>query len=110
MQNNVCNLGETNIKIKNRKKFILSVSILALIMIFTILLTKHSFSHVEIKTKILYISSGDTLWDIAVLEQNTNEYYKNKKVGQIVEDIKYKNNLNSSYIYEGQKIEIPVYE
>ncbi|MCI8346102.1 MAG: LysM peptidoglycan-binding domain-containing protein [Clostridia bacterium] len=97
-------------KIKNRKKFILSVSILALIMIFTILLTKHSFSHVEIKTKILYISSGDTLWDIAVLEQNTNEYYKNKKVGQIVEDIKYKNNLNSSYIYEGQKIEIPVYE
>ena len=93
-------------KIKNRKKFILSVSILALIMI----LTKHSFSHVEIKTKILYISSGDTLWDIAVLEQNTNEYYKNKKVGQIVEDIKYKNNLNSSYIYEGQKIEIPVYE
>ncbi len=97
-------------KIKNRKKFILSVSILALIMIFTILLTKYSFSHVENKTKIIYISSGDTLWDIAVLEQNSNEYYKNKKVRQIVEDIKYKNNLSNSYIYEGQKIEIPVYE
>lgn len=97
-------------KIKNRRKFILSLLILALIIIFTILLTKNSFSHVESKTKIIYISSGDTLWDIAVLEQGSNEYYKNKKVRQIVEDIKYKNNLSNSYIYEGQKIEIPVYE
>ena len=97
-------------KIKNRKKFILSLSIVVLIIIFTILLTKHSFSHVESKTKTIYISSGDTLWDIAVLEQNTNEYYKNKKVREIVEDIKYKNNLKNSYIYEGQKIEIPIYE
>lgn len=97
-------------KIKNRKKFILSLSILGLIIIFTMLLTKHSFSYVESKTKIIYISSGDTLWDIALLEQKTNEYYKNKKVRQIVEDIKYKNNLSSSYIYEGQKIEISIYE
>lgn len=97
-------------KIKNRKKFITSLSILILILIFTILLTKQSLSHVESKTKTMYISSGDTLWDIAILEQNTNEYYKNKKVRQIVEDIKDKNNLGTSYIYEGQKIEIPIYE
>lgn len=97
-------------KIKNRKRFITSSLILILIIIFTILLTKQSFSYVESKTKTIYISNGDTLWNIALLEQNTNEYYKNKKVMQIVEDIKSKNSLSSSYIYEGQKIEIPVYE
>lgn len=97
-------------KIKNRRKFILSLSIITLIIIFIMLLTKYSFSHVESKTKIIYISSGDTLWDIALLEQKTNEYYKNKKVRQIVEDIKHKNNLSNNYIYEGQKIEISIYE
>lgn len=97
-------------KIKNRRRFIISLSILVLIIIFTIVLSKQTLSHVEGKTKTIYISNGDTLWNIAVLEQNTNEYYKNKKVRQIVEDIKHKNNLDTSYIYEGQKIEIPIYE
>jgi len=94
-------------KIKNRKKFITSITILILIIIFTILLSSKAFSHGEYETKTIYISNGDTLWTIASTELQDNKYYKNKNIREIINDIKHINNLDSSYIYEGQKIEIP---
>lgn len=94
-------------KIKNKKKFITSTTILIFIVIFTILLSSKAFSHGEYATKTIYISSGDTLWTIASIEQECNKYYENKNIKEIVEDIKYMNSLEDSYIYEGQKIEIP---
>jgi LysM repeat protein len=53
------------------------------------------------------VSNGDTLWEIAKLEKNTNEYYKNKDIREIVFDIKKVNNLQTSDIYEHQKLLIP---
>ena len=94
-------------KIKNRKKFITSITILICIAIFIILLSTKTFSHGEYETKTIYISNGDTLWTIASAEQENNKYYENKNIREIINDIKYINNLDSSYIYEGQKIEIP---
>lgn len=94
-------------KIKNKKKFIISISILIFIVIFIILLSSKTFSHGEYETKAIYISNGDTLWTIACVEQQNNKYYENKNIREIIDDIKYINNLDNSYIYEGQKIVVP---
>lgn len=94
-------------KIKNKKKFLTAISILFLIITFIILLSNKTFSHGEYETKTIYASNGDTLWSIAIIEQNNNKYYENKNIREIIQDIKYINKLDSSYIYVGQKIEIP---
>lgn len=94
-------------KIKNKKKFIISTTMLIFIVIFTVLLSNKSFSNVKYEKKIIYISSGDTLWTIAQDEQQYNKYYENKSISEIVYDIKNINNLETGYIYEGEKIEIP---
>lgn len=94
-------------KIKNKMKFIISTTILVLIVIFTILVSNKSFSNVKYERKIIYISSGDTLWTIAQEEQQYNKYYENKSINEIIYDIKNINNLETGYIYEGEKIEIP---
>jgi len=95
-------------KIKNKKKFVTAISILIFVAIFIILLTTKTFSHGEHDIKTIYISNGDTLWTIASAEQEDNKYYENKSIKEIINDIKYVNNLDSSYIYEGQKLEIPI--
>lgn len=94
-------------KVKNKKRFITAISLLGFIIIFIILLTKQTFSCGQYETKTIYISNGDTLWNIASIEQKYNKYYESKNIKEIIEDIKYVNDLDSSYIYEGQKIEIP---
>ena len=94
-------------KIKNRKKFTISITILGLIILFIILLSKQTYSKVEVKTKTIYASNGDTLWAIALEEQENNIYYSDKKLKDIIEDIKFVNSLKDSYIYQGQKLEIP---
>lgn len=94
-------------KIKNKMKFIISTTILVFIVIFTILLSNQSFSNVKYEKKTIYISSGDTLWTIAQEEQQYNKYYENKSINEIIYDIKNINNLETGYIYEGEKIEIP---
>lgn len=63
--------------------------------------------------KLLYkeftISRGETLWTIAVNEQKTNDYYKNKDVQEIIYNIKKINELESDFVYENQKILIAKY-
>lgn len=95
-------------KIKKIKKFMISMLITSFIVLFILLLSEKTFSHGEAATKVIYISDGDTLWNIALTEQNNNKYYENKNVREIIQDIKHLNNLSDSYIYEGQKIEIPI--
>ena len=63
-------------KIVNKKKFIRSISIIICLIIFIILmLINTSLSHTEINYKQIYISSGDTLWDIAKYEKENNSCY-----------------------------------
>ncbi len=51
-----------------------------------------------------YVKPGDTLWDISVAI--TPSY---RDIRYTIDDIKDKNNLEG-FVYEGQRIEIPVYE
>jgi len=92
-------------KIKNINKFIKAILIIvSLTILLIILLTNKSFSHKEVSYKTIYVSSGDTLWDIAKEEKNNNTYYEGKDLREIVNNIKKINELSSSNLSVGQKL------
>lgn len=108
-QNNVRNNyinGGKNMRIVNMKKFIRMVILIIGIIVFTsICFCNISFSKGEIKTKSIYVSSGDTLWTIASEEKENNLYYENKDIRDIVYQIKKLNSIdNNSNLIEGQKL------
>ena len=95
-------------KIVDKKKFIRSISIIIGLIIFIILLLVNtSLSHTEISYKQIYISSGDTLWNIAKYEQENNVYFEDKDIRYIIDEIKYINNLNASSLNIGDELTIP---
>lgn len=92
----------------NKRKFIRSTSITIGLIIFLILMLSNiSFSHTETTYKEIAVSSGDTLWSIAKYEQNNNIYFENKDVRDIIDEIKYLNNLSMSSLNVGDKLTIP---
>ena len=95
-------------KIVNMKKFIRS---LILILLFVVLLTfifiNKSLSHNDISYKMIRISSGDTLWTIAKEEKNSNNYFENKDIREIVYELQTTNNLKNSDLKIGQELNIP---
>lgn len=95
-------------RIVNKKKFIRSTSITIGLIIFLILMLANiSFSHTEVNYKEIAISSGDTLWSIAKYEKNNNDYFENRDIRDIVDEIKYLNNLTNSNLNIGDKLSIP---
>jgi len=92
-------------KIVNKKKFIRSVSLLIIFII--LLLINTSFSHTETNYKKISVISGDTLWSIAKQEKNNNGYFKNKDIRDIIDEIKYINNLSSSNLNVGDELTVP---
>ena len=96
-------------KIKNKKKFIKSILIIISITVLLILLiSKATYSHKEVEYKKIYVSEGDTLWNIAKSNQVNNEYYKDKDVRYILNDLMKINNLKTSNININQELLIPV--
>jgi len=93
-------------RIVNKKKFVrMIILIIGVIVFLSICFSNVSFSKGEIKTKTVYVSSGDTLWTIAKEEQNNNLYYENTDIRDIIYQIKKLNNLdNNSNLLEGQKL------
>lgn len=92
----------------NKRKFFRSISITIGLIIFLILILSNiSFSHSEIIYKEMIVSSGDTLWSIAKYEQNNNIYFENADVRDIIDEIKFLNNLGSSNLSIGDKLSIP---
>ena len=93
-------------RIVNKKKFIRMISlIIGIISISFICFSNISFSKGEIKTKTIYVSSGDTLWTIAEEEQENNVYYEDTDIRDIIYQIKQLNDLqNNSNLSEGQKL------
>lgn len=93
-------------RIVNMKKFIrMVILIIGIIVITSICFCNISFSKGEIKTKSIYVSSGDTLWTIASEEKENNLYYENKDIRDIVYQIKKLNSIdNNSNLIEGQKL------
>lgn len=96
-------------RIVNKKKFIRSTSItIGLIIFITLILSNIGFSHTDVNYKEIAVSSGDTLWSIAKYERSNNDYFKDNDIRDIVDEIKYLNNLSSSNLDIGDKLTIPV--
>lgn len=88
-------------RIKNKGRFIISMSIIFLILfiIFNMITTK-VFSYEEQKLEKVIVSNGDTLWSIAKgLDGDINRN---------IFEIKRINNLEKSNIYVGQELLIPI--
>ena len=96
------------IKIIEPRRFFISILVITiLISICFLLFSSRTYSHGEISYYNKYINIGDTLWNIAKEEQKNNMYYQSKNIEFIIEDIKLKNNLENSYLKEGQILKIP---
>ena len=96
-------------KIVNFKKFLRSILIIiAIIFIITLIFSK-SFSCTNTNQKTIYISEGDTLWQIANFESKTNNYYKGKDIRDIILEIKKINHLETTTVYDGQELIVNMY-
>lgn len=101
-----------NLKIVNMKKFIRSTTILALIILSIILfLGKSSLSHSDkeqINYEKIFVVNGDTLWNIALDQQQNNPYYINKDVRFIISELRKINSLENGNLQIGQELKVPV--
>lgn len=95
------------IKIVNKKKFIRTLILIIGGILLAFLGINNTYSKTEIAYKEDYITRGDTLWSIAENEVDTNEYYKNKDIRDVMYEIKKLNHLESGNLEIGQKILIP---
>lgn len=86
-------------KIKNKKRFIISMSIISVIIIsiFNLCFAKTS----EVETEEYVVQSGDTLWSIAIKYKNENQ-----DIRKYIYDLRNLNTLNDCMIYPGQVIKI----
>ena len=72
-------------RIVNVKRFVISNIILFLILfIFSCALINNTYSYTQTIYKTIYIDEGETLWEIAEIEQQKNPYYKDKDVRDII--------------------------
>ncbi len=95
-------------KIVNKRKFIRSLILLIILIIFILFtLINKSLSHSDIQYKKMYVSSGDTLWNIAKIEKMNNIYFEDKDIRDIVDVLKNTNNLSSYNLQVGQELIIP---
>lgn len=88
-------------RITNFPRFIIAMSIFACIISFIIsLATNIVFSKSPVEYDKVVVANGDTLWSIAMNVKGN--------VKENVYDIKKVNGLNSSIIYEGQELLVPI--
>lgn len=97
------------IRIVNKKKFIRAVTVIVIIISSIFMGLTKAYSSGETKYKQEYIISGDTLWSLAEKEAQENDFYKNKDVRDIIQELKYINHLESNDLKIGQEILIPTY-
>lgn len=87
-------------RIKNKKRFIISLTILFVLISFICnVVTNKVFSYTSLEYAEITVSQGDTLWSIA--SKMDGDINKN------IYEIKKVNNLKTSYIYAGQTLIIP---
>ena len=93
-------------RIVDKKKFSrMIILVIAIVAFIIFIFSTSSLSSGKIEEKIIYISSGDTLWGIASEEKENNLYYKNKDIRDIILEIKKLNGLNNNeQLAVGQKI------
>lgn len=89
------------------KRVCMNVIILATIFVLFNAIGNFTFGSKNIETKTIMVESHDTLWSIAsdICKASTEDL----NVQNIIIEIKNINNLNSSDIFVGQELNIPVY-
>ena len=83
--------------------FILVIISLIVSLVFN-LSKAHSSSYMQ-NYKVYYVAKGDNLWDISLRNMP-----KDFDVRRMVYEIKKLNDMETSYIYEGDSIKIPTYK
>ena len=97
------------LKIVDKKKFARAVIVVIISILFLLTGLNRTYSKGEIKYKEEYINTGDTLWSIAKKEADTNKYYENEDIRNIIEEIKDINQMENGNLKIGQKIKIPTF-
>ena len=89
------------------KKVGSNIMILATIFVLFNAIGNFTFGSKNIETKTIMVERHDTLWSIAedVCKASTEDL----NVQNVIIEIKNINNLNSSDIFVGQKLNVPVY-
>ena len=99
-----------HIRIVNKYKFIRSMTILLCILGIIICITNHkTYSKSETKYKTEYVVKSETLWEIAEKEIQKNAYFQNKDIQNVILELKEINHMETSNLFEGMEIKIPVY-
>ena len=95
----------------NRGKTKLTATVLVVLVLGLIFImgNETTASYPETNYKTIYVSSGDTLWEIAKIELANNNYFANSDVRYIVKEIRDLNKLDSSSLYPGQELLVPCY-
>ncbi len=90
--------------IKNRVRFTIFVILAAVVVniMFFALVPETTSADISHKTDVVYVCSGDTLWDIA------NEYVDDGDVREMIYRIKKLNKLSSANLVAGQSILVPL--
>lgn len=93
-------------RIADKKRFSrMLILILGIVSFIIFIFSTSSFSGGKVEEKVIYVSSGDTLWRIASEEKESNLYYKNKDIRDIILEIKKINGINNNdELSIGQKI------
>ncbi len=95
-------------KIKNPKKFVRSVSILTfLIVLFLLYICNISFSHQNTEYMKYYVGKGESMWQIAKQQKETNSYYQKEDVRYIINHLKKINHLTNTNLKVNQELFIP---
>ena len=89
-----------------KRKGKISILMLAICLITISFISQKCIAEKQIEVKEITISEYDTLWNIAsgICENNENLNIQN-----VIIEIKKINNLDSSNIYVGQQLFIPIY-
>lgn len=107
---NVRKKGVLNMIVKSKKKLARAIIlIIGLTIGLVLIMTGNAFSHQDLTFKKVTVVSGDTLWEIAKEEKDSNDYYKDDDIRDIIANIKIVNNLKSSDLHANQVLEIPTY-
>jgi hypothetical protein len=88
-------------KLKNKKRFFTLIFLLFAVMI-TFIFADITYGYKEKEYKMVEIKCGDTLWDIA------DRYRGDTEIRKFLYEIKKVNSLDTSNIYTGDTLKIPV--
>ena len=96
-------------KIRNKRKFIISMTILLIIVFILLsLIYDKTYSNTYTQYKKEIICKGDTLWSIAEEEKKNNKYFEGKDIRYIIYEIQNLNNLESNDLQIGDTLIIPL--